>query len=255
MRALLKNKTRRQLEIVEYLLESDGWTTVADLAEIFDYSTRNIKSDISELKEKFSELQFETGYLGIRLKKDSETGIQSIYRKILNETLFYKILEKIFFDETLTIDELSEKFFVSSSTVYRSITQIHEHFEKHYQCYIETNPCRLVGNEQNIRLFYRTYFSEKYTILGWPFKTIDEKKVDSIFDKVLSFVATDMSIDFAYYETIKLVVIVNKIRYDHGHLVERYEEETELLNLFVQIYKYTLAPLGILSTVAVNKES
>lgn len=64
-----------------------------------------------------------------------------------------------------------------------------------------------------------------------------------------------MSIDFAYYETIKLVVIVNKIRYDHGHLVERYEEETELLNLFVQIYKYTLALLGILSTVAVNKES
>lgn len=64
-----------------------------------------------------------------------------------------------------------------------------------------------------------------------------------------------MSIDFAYYETIKLVVIVNKIRYDHGHLVERNEEESELLNLFVQIYKYTLALLGILSTVAVNKES
>lgn len=57
-------------------------------------------------------------------------SIQSVYSKILSENLFYQILEEIFFDETLNAADLADKFFVSSSTIYRSIGQINDIFCK-----------------------------------------------------------------------------------------------------------------------------
>lgn len=255
MRSLLKSKELRQLQIVEYLLETDGWTTNSELAVMFNCSTRIIKADLSELRKLMTELQFDAGYLGIRLTKESDFGVQAVYSKLLSETLVFQILEEIFSDETLSIEDLAEKFYVSHSTVYRTITQINDYSRDSLQCYVETNPCRLIGNEQNIRLFYRTYFAEKNTLLGWPFRGINEKEINHNFDKILSFMVTDMPIDFAYYEDINLVVLVNKIRYDHHHLIDTSDGEIELLNVFLKIYKYIVQPLGLVSSMQINKES
>lgn len=256
MRELLKTKERRQLEIVEYLLEASDWTTTNELALLFACTPRVIKADLTELREQLTQLRFESGYLGFRLFKDYKTSIQSIYSVILNESLAFQMLEELFFDETLSVEKLAEKFFVSQSTIYRTITQINDYFNETYQCGIEVTPCRFVGNEQNIRLFYRTYFSEKNSLMGWPFRDIDEEKINKMFDKILPFISTDMDLDFAYYEDIKLVVLVNKIRYDHHHLVETNgDDDSELLNLFLKIYKYTLHPLGLVTTMDLNRES
>lgn len=40
LRKLLKTKDRRQLEIIEYLLEESGWKTNAELALLFDCTPR-----------------------------------------------------------------------------------------------------------------------------------------------------------------------------------------------------------------------
>lgn len=110
MRSLLKSKELRQLQIVEYLLETDGWTTNSELAVMFNCSTRIIKADLSELRKLMTELQFDAGYLGIRLTKESDFGVQAVYSKLLSETLVFQILEEIFSDETLSIEDLTEKF-------------------------------------------------------------------------------------------------------------------------------------------------
>lgn len=255
MRSLLKTKERRHLEIIEYLLDANGWTTMSDLARIFKSSPRIIKADIAEIRISQSQLLIEACYLGIRIRMNNATSIQSVYSKILSENLFYQILEEIFFDETLNAADLADKFFVSPSTIYRSIGQINDFFVDRYNCSVETNPCRFVGDEKNIRLFYRTYFSEKNTLLGWPFRDIDEEAINQTFDKILSLVSTDMALDFAYYEDIKRVVIINKIRYNHGHLVDTLDEESELFNIFLQIYKYIIQPLGLTNSIDINRES
>lgn len=255
LRSLLKTKERRHLEIIEYLLDANGWTTMSDLARIFKSSPRIIKADIAEIRISQSQLLIEACYLGIRIRMNNATSIQSVYSKILSENLFYQILEEIFFDETLNAADLADKFFVSPSTIYRSIGQINDFFVDRYNCSVETNPCRFVGDEKNIRLFYRTYFSEKNTLLGWPFRDIDEEAINQTFDKILSLVSTDMALDFAYYEDIKRVVIINKIRYNHGHLVDTLDEESELFNIFLQIYKYIIQPLGLTNSIDINRES
>lgn len=255
MRSLLKTKERRQLEIIEYLLDANGWTTVSDLADIIDSSPRIIKADIAEIRTSQPQLLIEVGYLGLRIRMNNPTGIQSVYSKILSENIIYQLLEEVFFDETLNVADLAEKFFVSSSTIYRSIGQINDFFENKYNCSFVANPCRFVGDERNIRLFYRTYFSEKDTLLGWPFRDLDEEAINQTFDKILSLVSSDMALDFAYYEDIKRVVIVNKTRYSHGHLVDTQDEESDLFNAFLQIYKYVIQPLGITKSIDISRES
>lgn len=255
MRSFLKPKERRQLEIIENLLDAKGWTTISELAKIYDSSSRIIKADIAEIRNMQNQLHLESSYLGIRIRMSNFSGIQSVYSKIISNSLIYQILEEIFFDETLTVTELSEKFFVSSSTIYRSISQINDYFEGKYNCSVEANPCQFIGDEKNIRLFYRAYFSEKSTLLGWPFRDLDEEAVNKIFDKILSLISTDMALDFAYYEDIKRVVLVNKIRYNHGHLVDMENEESELFNVFLRIYQYIIQPLGLSNSMDINRES
>lgn len=243
------------MEIIEFLLEAEGWTTISELATQFNCSPRIIKADIVSLRDFHPDLTFETGYFGTKILKNSTLAIQSIYSQIINDTLIFQFLEEIFFDENRSVDELAEMFYVSSSTIYRTISQINDFFKGRYNCYIEANPCRFVGNEQNIRLYYRTYFSEKNTLLEWPFRDTDEAQINQIFDKILSFVSSEMAVDFAYYEDIKLVVMVNRIRYKYGHLVDTSDEESDMLNLFLQIYKHSIKPFGLNPSVLIDKES
>lgn len=125
----------------------------------------------------------------------------------------------------------------------------------HYDCYVEANPCRFVGNEQNIRLYYRTYFSEKNTVLEWPFRETNEAQINQVFDKILAFITSEMAVDFAYYEDIKLVIMVNRIRYKNAHLIDTSNEESDMLNIFLQVYKHTIQPLGLSPSISINKES
>lgn len=255
IRVLLKAKERRQLEIIEFLLETTDWITITELSTKFNCSTRVIKADIAELRVSHPELEFEASYLGIKLIKDSMIGVQEIYKRVINNTLAYQLLEEIFFDETLTVEQLADILFVSPSTIYRTITQINEYFKANYDCYVEANPCRFIGNEQNIRLYYRTFFSEKYTIFEWPFRGTDEEEINSIFDKVLTLVSDDMPLDFAYYEDIKLVVMVNRIRYRHNHLLEKPEGESDTLNLILKVFSSVIVPLGFKVPGSISKEA
>ncbi len=65
-----------------------------------------IKTDLAEQREQHTTLQFESGYSGIRLSKNYMTTIQSIYSVILNQSLFYQLLEELFFNESISIEEL-----------------------------------------------------------------------------------------------------------------------------------------------------
>lgn len=244
MRNLLKTNDRRRLELIELLIESRGWTTSEEIAKQLQCSVRVLKEDIAFLRQTAAEIDIQSSYEGIRLIISNDKGIKHFYRKILKESLVFQIMELIFFDETLMINDLAEQLHASPSTIYRAINQIHDYFFNNHQSYIETNPCRFVGNEAYIRNFYRAYFSETHTIIEWPFPHIDEEEVNQKFNRVLSLISKDVEIDFAYYKTIKLTVIVNLIRYQHGHLIETADHESNLFKLLFTVFKTFIVPKG-----------
>jgi len=142
MKNHLKPKEKRHLEIIEYLLETEDWATTNELSDFFQISSRIVTSDIADLRKKFPEFIFETGYFGIRLIKSSQICFQNIYTQLFEDSIAFQLLETIFFDESMQIEELADTLFVSPSTIYRTITQINEYFETKYGLFVATNPYR-----------------------------------------------------------------------------------------------------------------
>lgn len=246
MRELLKSNERRRTDLIELLLNSNEWITLQSIANELDCSTRILKEDVNFFREAGTNIQIESSQQGIRLQLDYKSNIKDYYRQLLEETLSFQILEQIFFDDTLSIEDLSEILHASPSTIYRSINHINEYFSPHHSL-VETNPCKLVGDELFIRNYYCAYFKETSTVLEWPFKDRSEAEINQRFDKVLALLPSDMPIDFSFYESIKLVVMVNSYRYNQGYLIETGQHQGGLMNIILNVVSFVSSPLQRLS--------
>lgn len=124
----------------------------------------------------------------------------------------------IFLNPDYTMQDLSSKFNISLSTLYRTITKLNECLQDCYGFYIDTNPCRLMGPEENIRQYFYTYFFEKYHQAGWPFEQISEDEADILIKNFIK--RKKLPTDLMNFSTIKTIVIVNYIRYSQQQYVE-----------------------------------
>lgn len=238
MKQLLRENDRRRIDIVEYLYEHTGWISYSELAKALSTSSRALRDDVTYLREHHPKINIEASNRGIRMRLDQTFGLNDFYRKVLNDSSAFQALEILFFDETLTVNELAQKLYISSSTMYRIIENINDNLHERYGSYIETNPCRFIGDEFFIRNFYKTYFFEAYTLLDWPFTDIDEEEVNEKFEKIISFVKSDMPFDLAYSSIIKLTVMVNLGRYKHGHLLDIPSDESELMRILFIVFNH-----------------
>src|SRR5699024_8847197 len=121
----------------------------------------------------------------------NNTGLKSLYQYILYHSTAYNLLEIIFLEDRISVVNLIERLYVSSSTIYRLIDQINEIVEER-NFKIETNLCRIVGSESEISYFFYNYCYDKYSRLQWHYITLDENGVD-LFLKIF--------IDFSHMET------------------------------------------------------
>lgn len=246
MRELLRPTDQRRLALVELLLDSDDWVSVTHLSKILNSSSRMIKEDLTFIRNNTTKLQVETSTQGVRLVLDYSAGIKDYYQLILHHSLPFQILEEIFFDESLSVQDLAEKLHTSSSTIYRTINQLNDYFSD-YQCTIESNPCRFIGDEHYIRNYYRAYFKESSTVLDWPFQNIDETLFDESYSNLESFFTKHSnldlrSMDFASYKTLKLLLIVNIIRFSHGHRIDKTNDQNLFFDIFFRAVKLLILP-------------
>lgn len=221
MRDLLRGNERRQLETVETLVAHDDWMTISDLAKAVNSSPRILKYDFIAMKENYREFTIETSIKGIRLVFKKNKGLKSHYKQVFANSTSFKLLELIFFNADYTVYELADELFLSISSLYRLINNINE-VTKKSGFHIETNPCRLVGNEKNIRFFFYCYFYEKYTNLDWSIIEKHSNLSIVVIDNFLSFFIdlVKLNLDFAYYNQFKVMVFINMVRYKEGHLID-----------------------------------
>ena len=107
MRSLLSSKEKRQLELMEFLVTSDEWTHLKNLAEKFICTERILKQDLAELREIFPQITIHSSTNGIKAKFDRETSIEDIYRHFFINSQNFSLLEYIFFHEGESISEVS----------------------------------------------------------------------------------------------------------------------------------------------------
>lgn len=260
MRELIKSTDQRRLALIELLLEANNWMTISEITVILGCSSRNLKEDLSFIRISESNILIESSPLGVRISMEQSSGIMDYHYSILKNTLAFQILEEIFFNETLTVNELAYTLHSSSSTVYRTIEQINTYFQP-YNCRIESNPCRFTGDERLIRNYYRAYFKEISTALDWPFRDYSKQRIDEIFQVLVEYLSTyidlDFSfIDFAFYDIVKLLCTVNFIRYKQGHLVDVTDKMNFLFDPLFKAFKFFTLPseLNVIDDIPVSKE-
>ncbi|WP_373821307.1 helix-turn-helix domain-containing protein [Jeotgalibaca porci] len=162
---------------------------------------------------------------GLTLQLPSNIGLDYFKRRLYDQSVGFDLLELIFFDETLTHKEISEKLFISVSSVKRLITKVRAALIL-YGIDLRTKPFEIVGDERLIRNFYTMYFQERYNVSEWPFSTAYYE----FFDKMIERVMVYYGLTSEQYDT-------NQFRYQHavdairaikGYRVEEFFNEGEV---------------------------
>ncbi|OMH25159.1 hypothetical protein BK726_01860 [Bacillus thuringiensis serovar londrina] len=215
MRSLLNNNLRRQLQFLELLYEQDGWHTLGVSAQTLHCSERILRDDIKFINQEFQPFQIETSINGIRLTYPSQYSADFIYQKVLSVSPEFSFIERIFFDESDDIETIAEELFLSISTLRRIITKWNVYL-KQYEIHIQTNPCKIMGNEQNIRSIMVHYFYEKYGVTHTPFKENQLQVLDQLFLYVTQ--KNQIQLNFPDLIRIRYWTMVNVIRLQHHHM-------------------------------------
>lgn len=217
MKDILRENESRRLKVIELLFHANDWMALAELSRLTNNSPRILKYDFVYFKDTFEDFTIETSHKGVRIVFHHNRSLKTLYKNVLEHSPPFQLLETIFFEEHYTVFGLAEKLFVSPSTVYRMIEHINKVSLK-YDFKIITNPCKIVGSEQEIRYFFNSYFFEKYTRLDWPYEHSKHIGLDDFLQFLIDL--RQNTTDFAYYNLFKLSTIVNLTRYKNGHILK-----------------------------------
>lgn len=109
--------------------------------------------------------------------------------------------------------------------------------------------------------FTDLFFKEAHTPLEWPFRDYDGKDFDENFTKIIRTLVfnkelDDNFLDFAFYRSIKLMVMVSIIRYRHGHFVDTTNYQSFLYNILINGIRFFVLPKSLLQlkNTPVSKE-
>lgn len=213
---LIPLKEQSKIKMIEMFYATDDPITINTLSETTNTSIRSIKNYLEELKQTMSiiEGEFISSSEGVNFKIPINIGLDYFQKQLFRQSTGFKLLEKIFFDETLTNNQLIEELYISQSTLNRLIKTISEALEP-YGLKLETSPYKVIGNEYLIRSFFTTYFVEAYTSNEWPFETLEKKIIDDILPSAVDYYqSTSELMNYTYF---KFRFAVGLIRNLHGY--------------------------------------
>ena len=218
MRDLLSKKSHRQLELLELLFEHKRWFHRSELAELLNCTERAVKDDLSHVKSAFPDLIFHSSTNGIRIINTDDSDIEMVYHHFFKHSTHFSILEFIFFNEGCQAESICKEFYISSSSLYRIISQINKVIKRQFQFEISLTPVQIIGNERDIRYFFAQYFSEKYYFLEWPFENFSSEPLSQLLELV--YKETSFPMNLSTHRMLKLLLVTNLYRIKFGHFTE-----------------------------------
>lgn len=226
MRRLLSKTEQRKLSIVEFLNKSNKYANISDLAEGFNTSERNLRENLNELRELSNIIDVDLHHDRVQINFHKNTGMESLTRHFINNNFSFQMLELLFFNNDMSVDDLSEHLFVSQSTLYRYFNKIDSILTSQFNLSFETNPCRIEGDEKEIRNFYNTFFREKYGIFEWPFEDVVPRNLShQLIDDTLKIL--DLDFDFSFRRHMRFISAIAITRYKQGKSLDRTDDNTK----------------------------
>ena len=217
MKALLSKNQNRQIEIVDYLVRAKSWVHIDELAKAFNVSTRAIKIDLAFLRDKIEGLNILFSTNGVRIEMPCNMSTEIVYPYYFKHSICFEILEHLFLHENTTVAEMTQKLFITPSTLNRYIQKINTTLKKKFDFQISKKNLQFIGNEQDIRFFFVQYFSEKNAFFPWPFEFVAEEPLERFLLNL--FKSSNFPQSFENFRIFKMVFAVNFFRSYKGHFV------------------------------------
>jgi hypothetical protein len=212
MLELLPVKEQNLIKLLK-LLENKTYNATS-LQQILQINYRTLISLISHSNQLMTPIKIDKDQAGYyQLVIPQAYSIRYCYQKLLANSIEFTIIEACFF-EKLSLLSLSEKLFISESTLKRTIQKMNS-ILKDIHVRIDTKTMRIVGEETQVCNFIISLVLEKYTDYIFLF----DQNMILFVENLISEWEKEASItlQFPEYKRIKLWLLViflelNKIK-------------------------------------------
>lgn len=196
--------TKRKITILNILLESDSPVLISDLAEICEVSQKTLRRDAQALIELFPEaLVLENATIFLSTSSNTNPILNYIEEEVRNNILF-SIVEDTFYARSETIDYLSEKFYISESTLRKHLSILKDVLED-FDLTLNLSPIEILGDEVNIRYFYFHFFEQ---IAEYNQHTYPEQKQADLYAVLRNLIHTyGLILNVDYHRLIRWLAV------------------------------------------------
>lgn len=209
---ILSTKSLRELSLVRFLIKN-GPTHSTIIQKKLNYNGATLYRDIDQLNEIITPAQI-IKRNSIALSIPTNLNNRYIFSRIMSNSSEFSLIEEIFFHEHHSLQSLSDKLFLSQSTVKRMIKKINS-ILKEYDIVITSFPIKITGTEKHVCNLIIRIFEEKYSNHNFPFK----KEIPYALEKIISQNLKKESLHLNYpdIEQAKLMISVIMKRMQNGN--------------------------------------
>ncbi|MBC2169768.1 HTH domain-containing protein [Listeria booriae] len=222
----LEKNLGRYVNILKILSERSGWFSCHFLAKKLNCSEKTVRRNIQEMNSQFPINWFIQSEVrkGVQLQKPMNESIYPIYRRFFQNTITYQILEAIYYEKHHNVTEIAEDLFISVPVAYKLINMLEKNLAT-LQLSISKKPIKLVGDEENVRLFYYYIFSDIGDYNAF-FPEDELKRIVHYVQQIETSVGENFSISFHYRAIYFIGVTLQRVRLHH-HVT--YEPTSQLV--------------------------
>ncbi|WP_179447878.1 helix-turn-helix domain-containing protein [Listeria monocytogenes] len=155
------NQFKRQLQLLAYFNKKNKSVSIQQLSRVLSCSPPTLRSTINDLNLILPD-QFKIEYKkrkGVKIIHPNYQSIDFAILELAKRTLPFQIINTLFHHQNMSLSKLEEKLFISESVLRSVINQINTVL-KNFQISISINKLRFVGEEQDIRYFLYSFYSD-----------------------------------------------------------------------------------------------
>ncbi|MBC1553887.1 HTH domain-containing protein [Listeria booriae] len=207
-------KIRRQIHLVERIMQSPYPIALEEIAIEFDVSVRTLERDIAEIGN--IDKEFVVQHKAVGYEIENTALIDDLLLDISEQSPLFVIIQNMYEEIYLTIDEWADDLFLSSSALYRYLSSL-KNILKDFNLTLSLTPVKIEGEEVDIRYFYFYFF---YSTNDISPKYRPGQELFDIFQANYDFFIqnTDISVSLQHRSILYWTMIVNK-RIEHEHYI------------------------------------
>lgn len=207
---LLSKPAYRKWQICK-TLDQQKEVTIQYLLKLCTCTFKTVLVDIQEINEDYSIirdmpiLKKKNGLIYIEF--DQTMPLTTIYRKILTQSMPFKLLNELIEDSEITLSKFSQRHYVSYNPIYRAIEKLNSYLAPFD---LRIMKFKLAGEEYKIRVFLLHFYWEIFGGGSWPFETIAKRQCKEVVNKLEHTFLTNVT--WIEHEKLCFWVAIVKIR-------------------------------------------